>query len=147
MCTVYYKKSGKTVYYNNNTTQVPESNIWIIQKKFRLNPATNRDHPYTPDFYKREILTGAMTTHRCVNLADPVAVAQRAIQVMLHQQTNYDDLVEAGLYRQPPEVVARCLQGWYDLISRKFPAYAQVCQRELERHLTKMCEQRLTKKS
>lgn len=143
MVSVYYKRSGKTVFYQ---TDVPKSNIWLIQKRFRLNPATNRDHPYNPDFYKKEIITGAMTQHRCINTTDPVAVAQRAIQVMLHQQTNYDDLVEQGLYDQSYDTVLKCLSGWYDMIGRKFPAYAEVCQRELYRHLTKMSNQRLTGK-
>lgn len=143
MVKVYYKNSRKT--YMVQTPHL-DTQIWIITKRFKLNPATNRDHDYNPDFYKREIQTGAMTAHRCVDLTDPVAVAQRAIQVMLHQQTNYDDLVAEGLYDQNYDIINKCLCAWYDMIGRRFPAYAEVCQRELYRHLTKVSAQRLTGK-
>jgi hypothetical protein len=116
------------VQFNNN-------NKWTIQKQFRLNPETGADQPYSPDYYREMIRAGSIEGVKIQNWTAGDGEKIRAVQTMLHLQTNYNRLLMAGLYRQDRAVIVACLQPWYEHIARLFPQYASVCAYELNRHL------------
>lgn len=107
---------------------------WNIEKKYRLNPLTNAAQDYSPDYYLRWAQAG--DDPRTLPL-HPDAWRVRAIQIMLHQQTNYNYLVRRGLYDLPLDRVRDILRDWYQLIARRFPAYRGACEFEYRRHLQK----------
>lgn len=108
--------------------------VWQIRLRYRFNPLTNRAHDYAPDYYRRVAQAGSDCR---VTEDTPEAWRVRAIQVMLHQQTNYDDLLRAGLYDLPFARVREILRSWYQEIARRFPRYRVACELEYVRHLRK----------
>jgi hypothetical protein len=110
-------------------------NEWRITKRYRLNPVTMADQPYNPDFYREMIRAGSIEGAKIQNWNPADGVGIRTIQTMLHLQTNYNQLLMRGFYRQPLTVVDTALREWYDEISALFPAYARFCQAEYQRHL------------
>jgi hypothetical protein len=118
---------------DNNVDIVP--NEWAITKRFRLNPDTLSDTPYNPDFYREMIRAGSIEGAKIQNWDPADGVGIRTIQTMLHLQTNYNQLLMRGFYRQPLSVVEGALRQWYDEIADNFPAYARFCTAEYERHI------------
>jgi hypothetical protein len=117
----------------NNVYVVP--NDWAICKRYRLNPETQADQPYAPDFYRDMIRAGSIEGAKIQNWDPNDGVGIRTIQTMLHLQTNYNQLLMRGFYRQPLSVVEGALRQWYDEIAHDFPAYARFCRAEYERHI------------
>ena len=115
---------------NNNTK-------WTIEKRTRINPLTLSDQPYNPDFYRACIRSGSIEGVKIQNWTAGDGEKIRAIQTMLHLQTNYNALLMGGLYRESRSVVEACLTTWYQEIAEAFPAYASVCRFELTRHMAK----------
>ena len=113
------------------------NNKWTIVKRTRVNPMTLADQPYNPDFYRESIRAGSIEGAKIQNWCPGDGEHIRAIQTMLHLQTNYNALLMQGLYRQPREVVDECLGTWYRQIAEHFPAYARYCAFEHARHLRK----------
>lgn len=107
---------------------------WCIERKYRLNPLTNAAQEYSPDYYLR--MAQASDDPRTLPL-HPDAWRVRAVQTMLHQQTNYNVLVRRGLYDLPWDRVRDILRDWYQMIARRFPAYRSACEFEYHRHLEK----------
>ena len=114
------------------------NNKWTIVKRTRINPLTLADQPYNPDFYRESIRAGSIEGAKIQNWCPGDGEHIRAIQTMLHLQTNYNALLMAGLYRQPREVVDQCLKAWYEHIAEQFPAYARYCAFEYARHMRKV---------
>lgn len=127
MVSVIYKK-------NRITKFIVEKPLitWQITKKYRLNPLTNQDHGYNPDYYEQ--MCRAQDDPRTID-AHPEAWRVRAIQTMLHQQTNYNQLIKTGLYDLPEPRVSEILSTWYHLIAQRFPKYRVACEFEFRRHL------------
>ena len=113
------------------------NNKWQIVKRTRINPLTLADQPYNPDFYRESIRAGSIEGAKIQNWTTGDGEHIRAIQTMLHLQTNYNALLMSGLYRQPRAVVEQCLRTWYEAIADQFPAYARWCRFELARHMRK----------
>lgn len=109
---------------------------WQIKKRYRFNPLTGTDQPYNPDYYADLIRKGSIEGAKIQNWNPEDGVRIRAIQTMLHLQTNYNMLLRQGLYRQPAEQVQETLLTWYLEIARDFPRYADTCRFEYVRHLT-----------
>lgn len=107
---------------------------WHIRKKYRLNPLTNQDQPYSPDYYRK--ITASGGDSRVVD-QHPEALNVRAIQIMLHEQTNYNRLCYQGFYQQPQEIIDLALTTWYSDIARRFPKYRNACEIECRRHQIK----------
>jgi len=122
------------VQYNNNSHR---DNKWTIRKQFRLNPNTGADHSYNPDYYREMIRAGSIEGVKIQNWTAGDGEKIRAVQTMLHLQTNYNQLLMAGLYREDRAVIVACLQPWYDEIACLFPQYRSVCVYELGRHLAR----------
>jgi hypothetical protein len=128
----------KVVYRGAHIThwlpQAKTGPTWHIEKKYRLNPLTNQAQDYSPDYYR----TWAMAGDDPRTLPDhPDAWRVRAIQIMLHQQTNYDYLVHRGLYNLPRDRVCDILRTWYQHIAQRFPRYRSACEFEFARHIRK----------
>jgi hypothetical protein len=124
---------------NNNiqTTAKPATADWSIRKRYRVNPHTLADQPYNPDFYRGMIRAGSIESAKIQNWEAGDGEKIRAIQTMLHLQTNYNELLMRGFYKQPREVIVASLNAWYDEISDQFPQYRATCLYELRRHMTK----------
>ena len=112
-----------------------DPNPWVIRKRYRLNPNTLSDTPYNPDFYRQMIRAGSIEGAKIQNWDPNDGIGIRTIQTMLHLQTNYNELLMRGFYRQPLTVVEGALRDWYDDIARAFPAYARFCRSEYARHI------------
>jgi hypothetical protein len=121
------------IIHNNNDN----NNKWTIRKQFRLNPHTGADQSYNPDYYREMIRAGSIEGAKIQNWTAGDGEKIRAVQTMLHLQTNYNRLLMAGLYRQDRAVIVACLRPWYDLIAREFPQYRSVCEYEFNRHLAR----------
>lgn len=119
------------------TTTEQAADEWQIRKRFRLNPVTGADQPYSPDFYREQIRAGSIESAKITTWHPGDGEHIRAIQTMLHLQTNYNILIQQGLYDQPRAVIELVLSRWYNQIADQFPAYARYCRYELGRHLAK----------
>lgn len=125
------------------TERTPQSAVerlaepWLIQKKYRLNPETRADQNYNPDFYRNQIRAGSIESAKITTWHPGDGEHVRAIQTMLHLQTNYNILIQQGLYRQPRAVIELVLNTWYSHIANQFPAYRRTCEYEFRRHLAK----------
>lgn len=108
---------------------------WRIVKRYRLNPLTGQDQDYSPDYYADMIRKGSIEGAKIQNWHSEDGVRVRAIQTMLHLQTNYNVLLMQGLYRQEFTVVKTALLQWYQEIARRFPRYRDTCEFEYARHL------------
>lgn len=129
---IYRNNNGKnfTTYFNS---PVPQTD-WTIRKGRRFNPLTNSDQAYSPDYYLR--MAQASNDPRTLP-GHPECWRVRAVQIMLHQQTNYDLLVKRGLFTLPQDQIQTILKTWYQEIARRFPRYRTACEIEYARHLRK----------
>ena len=121
----------KAIAYFNSP--VPQTD-WTIRKGRRFNPLTNSDQDYSPDYYQR--MAEASGDPRTLP-GHPECWRVRAVQIMLHQQTNYDVLVKRGLYTLPMDQIQTILKTWYQHIAVRFPRYRVACELEYSRHLRK----------
>ena len=102
---------------------------YTIKKRFKLNPLTNRDTPYACDYYYQM----CQADPRCHdNSIDNMKI--RATQYVLHNQTNYNDIV-IELYRQNVAVFDVVINTWYKQLSALNPKYRQAFEFERKRHL------------
>jgi hypothetical protein len=120
-----------------NYMKIASQTDWAIRKSYLVNPHTLADCPYNPDFYRGMIRAGSIEGAKIQNWEPGDGEKIRAIQTMLHLQTNYNQLLMSGFYKQPREVVVASLTAWYNEISDQFPQYRATCQIELRRHMTK----------
>jgi len=138
MVTVKIKGQRNVSFYTVSDNSKPADVVpqdWVICKRFKLNPKTLSDQPYNPDFYREMIRSGSIEGAKIQNWNPEDGVGIRTIQTMLHLQTNYNQLLMRGFYRQPLTVVEASLRKWYDEIARDFPSYARFCRAEYERHI------------
>ena len=135
-------RNVRTFIVANNNNNIPKPSAsttsdWSIRKRYRVNPITLADCPYNPDFNRGMIRAGSIEGAKIQNWSTGDGEKIRAIQTMLHLQTNYNELLMRGLYGQPRQVVQKVLSDWYNEISDQFPQYRATCLYELRRHLAK----------
>ena len=122
---------------HNDNKVIADISEYIITKKYKFSPLHNGDTPYKPDYYYQASKAGHNTKyHRWCN-GDEIYYRRAAISTTLHQATNYNDLVDNGLYNVlSREQIYTVLKKWYDMITLKFPKYREACELELARHMT-----------
>jgi len=107
---------------------------WQIKKRYLFNPLYNRDTPYNFDYYYQMTRSGGSVKKGCQPSDEDCRM--RAVQEVLHRQTNYEDLVRLGIYRLPLAVFEQVMTDWYQQRARENPRWRHWINVELERHLT-----------
>lgn len=122
------KPKKRVIFFNTPKTQRS-----ILKKRYRFNPLTNGDTPYAPQYYEHMLKSADDARTKYL---DPLTWRVRAVQAVLHEQTNYDEICRReAFFSQPLEHFTNQLKSFYEAVKRRHPRYRDACDLELARHI------------